>query len=168
MKPTKAEIFFDHWKEILFISFFVLVAVPAFIYHIATIDPKLKNADSRHQLEDKLAKEMKGISLPSKTAVNKFQSNSKDFSIYVSTRYRTEIEQQKFVNHLTQELKKNGWTSYRGGSSNDYNFCRDNQDASLSYEGKGGFSRDDGNYFNLSFTVGLMSGSESSRPPSCK
>lgn len=111
---------------------------------------------------------MKGLSLPSKTAVNKFEGTSKDFSILVSNRYRTELNQQEFVDYLTQELKKKGWISYGSSYSTDYNFCRDNQRSSLNYEGQGGLFGDGGNYYNLSFSVGLSSNSDDARPPNCR
>jgi hypothetical protein len=183
MKKANVKWFLDYWKEVLlaFFAFFVLfIATPAFIYHIATIDPELKNTNLRNQLEDKLAKEMKEIPLPPKTTVNRFQSRSKNYSILVSTRYRTELSEREFVGHFVKELEKTGWVVYRveniidgvihrPENSNDYNFCRGNQHAALNYEGEGGLKfRDGGNYYNLAFTVGLYSDFNNSRPPSCR
>ncbi len=167
MKKKNSDWFFENWKEILFVLFFLFVAIPAFIYHLATIDPKLKSTDSRNQLKDKLEKEMKEISLPSKTAVNKFQSNSKDYSILVSSRYRTELAQQEFINQVSQELIKKGWISYHSRNADENDFCRENQRASLNYEGQGGLFGDSGNYYNLDFSVGLVNDFKDQRPSNC-
>ena len=97
---------------------------------------------------------MKEIKLPPKTAVNKFQKGSKTFSIFIETRYRTEISQEEFVRHFKNELEKVGWIYYRKSDSYYYLFCRGKQDAALFYEGSSLFS-DGADYYQLSFTSGL-------------
>jgi hypothetical protein len=103
----------------------MMIAVSApFIYHFATIDAELWNDDLRIQSEKRLKKEMKEIKLPPKRAVNKFQKGSKTFSIFIETRYRTEISQEEFVRHFKDELEKVGWIYYRKSDFYHYLFCR--------------------------------------------
>ena len=107
--------------------------------------------------------------LPPKTAVSKFNSNEKDFSVFIHTRYRTEIDEQEFVKLLTTDLEKKGWIYSDKANSDDYLFCRGKADAALFSEGSGGVFSDGGNYFQLSFSLGMRSQVViSSRPMSCR
>ncbi|HQU86067.1 MAG TPA: hypothetical protein PKY59_23270 [Pyrinomonadaceae bacterium] len=102
---SKADFFFDNWQLILFFSIFVVVA-PFTIYSIATQDKDLSDNKLRNELADQLAKEMKEIPSPPKTAVNKFQSNAKDFNILVQTRYRTELSEKEIIDYFIVNWKK--------------------------------------------------------------
>jgi hypothetical protein len=167
MKKLDIDWFVDNWRWFVFISL-MLVVIPSFIYHLATMNPQLRNSETRKQLRVDLEREMKEINLPSKTAVNKFESNDRDFLIFVQTRYRTETDEHEFVKLFTAELQRKGWISYAKNYDN-YSFCRGQADATLFSEGKGGIFGDGANYFQLSFTMGMRPQIDnSSRPTNCR
>jgi len=144
---SRLEFFFNNWK---FIVYFPLMAViaPFTIYSILTTDKDLSDNNLRYELADQLAKEMKEISSPPRTAVNNFQSNARDRKILVQTRYRTELGEKEIIEYFTRELEKRNWI-YKTKQQNDFVFCRGKQGASISWERSGG------NYFSLVFSKGL-------------
>lgn len=150
---SKADFFFDNWR---FIVFFAMMAVtaPFMIYSFVTQDKDLSDRNLRTELTEQLVKEMKEISSPPKTAVNKFQSNAKDFNILVQTRYRTELSEKEIIDYFTRELEKKNW-KYNGKNSKRTEFCRNKQSAGIDWEGNGEVFGDGGNYFSLAFSKGL-------------
>ena len=151
------------------VSIFVLF-LPLIIYDFVTMDVELKNHELRDQLKKRLEKEMKEINLPPKTAVNNFTGRDKNFSIFIETRYRTEVGRQEFVHRIAEELGRKGWIYYGNEDSQNYSFCRGKHDATLYFEGDGGLFSDDGNYYKLSFHSGLrpLIDFNNSRPENCK
>lgn len=183
MKKESIKWMLEYWQEVLlalFAFFIFFIGLPFFIYHIATIDPELKDTDLRNQLKNKLAKEMKEISLPPKTDIIEFENLSKSFSVLFSIRYRTELSESEFAGHFMKELEKKGWVFYRpknpidgiindSDSSNDYNFCRGKQHAALNYQKEGGLFdfKNRGSYY-LYFSVKSHLAINNSRPSECK
>lgn len=155
MKVLKLNWIIDYWKVIIILLIMAIV-IPSGIYHFATLDPELRNSELRKQLREKLEKEMKELDLPARTAVNKFEGLDKSSSILITTRFRTELTDQEFLNHFIEKLKQNGWTYYGVEESNTYNFCRGKLDATIIREGKSIFSNDKENYYILHFSVGLQ------------
>ena len=146
------------------------IVVPSLIYHFATLDPKLRDADLRKQNRELFEKEIKEIKLPPNTAVNKFSSNDKAFSILVDTRYRTELSESEFIDSFKTELGKKGWLYYGKHNLSEYHFCRGKADATIFSEGNGGLFSDKANYLTLSFSLGLRPQFDltKSLPSSCR
>lgn len=133
------------------------VFVPTIIYWQVNIDEDLSDYDRWKSIQNGFEKEFKEINLPPKTAVNKFENMSKPRgSILLMTRYRTELDEMEFTNHLENELRKKGWV-YNGKSENEVDryFCREKFGAILHSEGKGGIFGDEANYYELHFVLGL-------------
>ena len=143
----KSNFFSNNWQLILCFSFIAVINLFT-IYSIVTEDEDLSNGKLRYELADQLAKEMKEISSPPRTAVNNFQSNARDRKILVQTRYRTELGEKEIIEYFTRELEKRNWI-YKTKQQNDFVFCRGKQSASISWERSGG------NYFSLVFSKGL-------------
>ncbi len=146
----------ENWKIIL-VFLWMLIIIPLFVYHKINSDKDLSDYEKWKSIQTSFEKEFKEIILPPKTAVNKFENMSKPReSILLTTRYRTELNEIEFINHLKNELSKKGWIYY-GKSENDVDkyFCREKFDAVLHSEGKGGIFGDGANYFQLEFVLGL-------------
>lgn len=169
MNKLDTEWFAENWRWVIFFSLMSLV-IPSFIYHLATLDPELWSKESRKQVKEKFEKEIREIELPSKTAVNKFDSYEKHFSVFVNIRYRTEIGESEFVKNLKDQLEKKDWIYYGRGDSQNYLFCRGKADATLYSEGNGKLFSDGGNYFKLYFTLGMRPqiDFDNFRPTSCR
>ena len=157
-----------NWQWVIFVSLLIFV-IPTGIIYFATMDNDLWYSDQRKKLADVLTTEMKSINLPQKTAINKFHETSKSHQVFVYTRYRTELDEKEFVNYFIRELKKRNWIYY-GKEYSEYKFCRGKFDADLTYQNDGGlFSKDNGKYYELSFSKGLRPLFDFSytRPESC-
>ena len=126
MNKLDTEWFAENWRWVIFFSLMSLV-IPSFIYHLATLDPELWSKESRKQVKEKFEKEIREIELPSKTAVNKFDSYEKHFSVFVNIRYRTEIGESEFVKNLKDQLEKKDWIYYGRGDSQNYLFVVEKQ-----------------------------------------
>lgn len=141
------------------------------IYHFATLDPDLGNEDLRNKLQAKLEKEMKDIELPPQTAINKFETLGKPkSSILVITRYRSELDRKEFLKKMQMELVKRAWVFYGTRADGGYSFCRGKLDANLNLEGKNGIWSDGGDYWTLSYSLGLRAKNligDNSLPKSC-
>ncbi|MCD9187412.1 MAG: hypothetical protein LUM44_13335 [Pyrinomonadaceae bacterium] len=151
---SSLEFFFNNWKFILYFALMAVIA-PFTIYSILTTDKDLSDSNLRYDLAEQLAKEMKGIPKPPKTVENKFENNAKDFKILVLTRYRTELSVSEINEYFTRELEKRNW-KFKKKVFQNLEFCRDKQSAVIEWEGSGGIFGDGGNYFNLSFSKGLV------------
>lgn len=150
---SKSNFFFNNWQLILCFSW--LAAIGSFtIYSIVTEDEDLSNGKLRYELAEQLAKEMKELPSPPRTAVNNFQSNARDRKILVQTRYRTELSEKEIIEYFTRELEKRNWI-YKNEQQNDLVFCRGKQSASIAREKSGGIVGSRVNYFSLVFSKGL-------------
>lgn len=157
----------QNWRWVFFVSM-MLLSVPIAIYHFATIDPELWDSDRRFALKERLKDEIERIELPSKTAINKREDSSKQHSILISRRYRTELTSESLLSAIDMQLRALGWLYYAKDDREGYKYCRDRLDAALYWEGKGGIFADDGNYWSLYFSAGHrpMFGREG-RPSEC-
>lgn len=160
----------QNWRWIIFIGLMILV-IPTFIYQEINLDQDLSNTENWMQIQKDFEKEQKELKLPSKTAVNKSENMSKQrTSILVSTRYRTEINENEFVSQIKKELGKKGWIYYdKSENGVEYYFCREKFDAVLNSQGKGSIFGDGANYYQLEFILGLgVRGRSQNMPESCK
>ena len=146
----------SNWKWILYFCLMIII-IPAFIYQEINLDKDLSDPKRSHKIQQDFEKEFKEIKLPSQTAVNHFENMSKPrSSILLTTRYRTELSKENFVDILQNELNKKGWIYYDKSENNtEFYFCRGKFDAVLNYQGGNGIFGDDGNYYSLEFILGL-------------
>lgn len=161
-KETKQSIF-----ALLGGLIFVSLITGWLIYSQLMVDEDLSDAGKWKKIQLDFENEFKEINLPPKTAVNSFENMSKRrTSVFLTTLYRTELDEEEFVSHISEELSKKGWIYYGKNRDGGYNFCRGKFDAALYYNGSGGIFGDGANYYKLHFILGLRVNNKI--PDSCK
>lgn len=81
MKQIDPEWIFENWRDVLlgfFLLIVVFVVIPTFVYRLTTFDSESKARESRYQLKEKLAKEIKEISLPARLLLTNSRVTAKD------------------------------------------------------------------------------------------
>jgi hypothetical protein len=146
------------WRWLIFAPLMVII-MPLTLIHFATLDPDISDNDRRSGLSMKLENELKSIELPTRSAINKFERSGKPLSsILVTMRYRTELDREQFLETMNSELEKRSWISYDNqdeGAFTTFAYCRGKFDAHLDFEKSQGIWADGGDYWSLSFSLGL-------------
>ena len=163
----------ENWIPIVGISVWLTGMVIIF-FSLQNQDPDLSRTRS-HEVAREFETEIKGITIPLRTGLNKFESIVESGSdILVTQVYRTELSDDEFFNSMNEQLVQRRWTLYRRTTESAFTtlkYCRGNFDASLSRKGGGGIWADGATYWHLSMSLGLrvtpLFGSEP-MPRSCE
>lgn len=135
----------QNWRWIAFLIFALTIG-PLLIYNqfFSTIDSELqeelgfenRRLERSKQLEGKLA----AIPLPLDTEILGYENWGKyRATVFVQVNYQTKTSKEMFLETLNSNLKRQGWTFVRSENESNfvsYKYCRQKDDAILSYQKK--------------------------------
>ena len=148
----------DRWRLVLIPPFLLLAALLILHDECADNNP-LRNRQVRTQIYEKLLAEMEGLDLPPNSAINSTDAKHKASLILITRKYRSVGNRREFLDSIHGSLGKLGWIGYPGEPERialrTYRYCRGDQHATLYLLSKGIFDSDPGDYWSLSFSMGV-------------